>query len=185
MNLKEYQIAAFRTCPDLVKPYEEFIPAHLLGDLSRKLNLSHMVEGMGSELSELDDAQATGDRVNIAEEMADIMWYVAGYCTWRNYDLMIVCSLNNKAYKSLSWYVHELTDLVKKFVAYNKIIDPTKEMAYIGAIVFWCQEVLGEQGFNVAIKNNIDKLRVRYPEKFSDEAAVNRNLDAERRELEK
>jgi hypothetical protein len=32
--------------------------------------------------------------------------------------------------------------------------------------------------------NNIEKLKVRYPEKFTEEAALNRNLDKERKTLE-
>ena len=35
-----------------------------------------------------------------------------------------------------------------------------------------------------ALQNNIDKLRVRYPDKFSEELAINRNLEMERKELD-
>lgn len=182
MTLSEYQIAAFRTCPDLGEPYYPFLSGQLGASLSQKLNLSHMVEGMNSELSELDDAH---DFVNEQEELADIMWYTGGYCTWRNIDLERISLLSTTTTRSLAWYIQELTDLVKKFTAYNKPIDTVKESEYLSSIVCWIKQRLGEQSFNVAIKNNIDKLRVRYPEKFSDEAAQNRDLDAERRELEK
>ena len=36
-----------------------------------------------------------------------------------------------------------------------------------------------------SLQNNIDKLKVRYPEKFTEECAINRDLVAERAELEK
>lgn len=186
MTLSEYQIAAFRTCPDLGELYQTvFLKSQqvdLYNNLSMKLNLSHMVEGMNSELSELDDAT---DSINEEEELADIMWYVGGYCTWRSLELQLVLAYTPKITRSLAWYIQELTDLVKKSVAYNKEIDSIKETAYLCGIVQWIQNRLGEQRFNVALKNNIDKLRIRYPEKFSDEAALNRNLDAERKELEK
>jgi hypothetical protein len=39
--------------------------------------------------------------------------------------------------------------------------------------------------FFQCLTNNIDKLKVRYPEKFTNEAAQNRDLEAERVELEK
>jgi len=35
------------------------------------------------------------------------------------------------------------------------------------------------------MENNINKLRVRYPEKFTEENALNRNLELERKVLEK
>ena len=36
-----------------------------------------------------------------------------------------------------------------------------------------------------SLENNINKLKVRYPESFSEELAINRNLEQERKELEK
>jgi hypothetical protein len=35
------------------------------------------------------------------------------------------------------------------------------------------------------MQNNIDKLKVRYPDGWDEEKALNRNTDAERKELEK
>ena len=36
-----------------------------------------------------------------------------------------------------------------------------------------------------SLQNNIDKLKVRYPEEFNEELAKNRDLVSERKELEK
>lgn len=182
MNLSDYQIAAFRTCPDLSKPYQEHIPVDMIIPLSMKLNLSHMVEGMNSELSEIYDSR---DSINEAEEYADIMWYVGGYCTWRNYNLGFLLSSEPGQIKTISWHIQELTDGVKKYVAYNKPIDTKIEVNHICSIVWLIQAQLGESRFRKALQNNIDKLRARYPEKFTEEAAINRNLEAERKELEK
>jgi len=189
MELGNYQKAAFRTCPDLGEQYQTiFLKAGQVdayNKLAMKLNLSHMVHGMCSELSELSDAQESLDKVNMAEEMIDILWYVAGYCTFKNYQLEEVFQATAGTMKSLSWHIHELTDVVKKFEAYNKPINEVDEIHHLGSIVYWIKYVLGEEIFNKATDNNIDKLRVRYPEKFSNEAAINRDIAAERRELEK
>ena len=72
MNLKEYQEQAKRTCPTLGND---------------KLDLAHMVLGMGSELNELDKAIFENDEVNKSEELSDIFWYIANYCTFRGFDL--------------------------------------------------------------------------------------------------
>jgi NTP pyrophosphatase (non-canonical NTP hydrolase) len=189
MELKTYQEAAFRTCPNLGEQYRDiFINADQIEEynkLAMKLNLSHMVHGMCSELSELSDAEQSLDQVNIAEEMIDILWYVAGYCTFKNYSLEEVFQATAGTMKSLSWHIHELTDIVKKFEAYNKPINEIDEVHHLGSIIYWIKFVLGKEIFDKATDNNINKLRVRYPEKFSNEAAINRDLAAERRELEK
>lgn len=173
MELKEYQLAASRTCPDLG---------------SDKLNLSHMVMGMCSELSELSDAEEKQDWVNVAEEHADIMWYLANYANIQKLDLDEISKKGTEGDSTLAWFCCEITDLVKKYVAYNKPIDAEKEDYYIGCILHLVKfnlNGLSENGFSKALENNIAKLKVRYPEKFSDENAVNRNLEAERKELEK
>ena len=69
--MKNYQELAKRTCASL-------------GD--EKLDLAHMVLGIISEQEELLQALVNGDEVNQREEMADICWYLANYCTFRNYD---------------------------------------------------------------------------------------------------
>ena len=56
-------------------------------------------------------------------------------------------------------------------------------MAIVGICMGIC-EVLNID-FWQALTNNISKLQVRYPEKFTEEAALNRDLAAERVELEK
>lgn len=174
MNLKEYQESAKRTLPDLG---------------SDKLNLSHMVMGMSSELSELYDAELKDDSVNIEEEKADIMWYVANYANIRNIDLEALSQSERlPGNKPVFWYISELTDLVKRYVAYNKPIDINKEYSYLDNIIYHIKRsylVTDEERFVKSLKNNIDKLRVRYPEKFNDYDAINRNLEQERKELEK
>ena len=56
-------------------------------------------------------------------------------------------------------------------------------MAVVGICMGIC-EVLNID-FWQALTNNISKLQVRYPEKYTNEAALNRDLAAERVELEK
>ena len=172
MKLKEYQLQAKRTCPSL-------------GDI--KLDLCHMVLGMNSELSELSDASIKQDKVNIGEELADIMWYVANYCTFRNLDLSNLKWNNNSiAQQPLDWFIQELTDLVKKYIAYNKEIHLIKEENLLCFIYNKIKTTDPSVDFmDKILQNNINKLKVRYPDKFTEENAINRNLEAERKELEK
>lgn len=167
MELREYQLQAKRTCPTI-------------GDI--KLDLSHMVLGMNSELSELSDAIEKDDIVNQSEELADIAWYVANYCTFRNIDLSSLVDKINST--DLAYCIQELTDKVKKFIAYDKPIGRQDEIILLCNIVtllsVQCPITLKR-----ALDNNINKLKIRYPEKFTVENALNRDLDSERKELEK
>lgn len=67
----------------------------------------------------------------------------------------------------------------------NKV-DPVNIQEEMSDIA-WYQAILHDclgLDWNQGLENVINKLRVRYPEKYSDEAADNRDLDAERAALE-
>lgn len=173
MTIREYQKEALRTSASL-------------GNL--KLDLSHMTLGLMSELVEYNEAV---DEVNSREELADIMWYVANYCNFRGYDLyeltessLPMFAEEKDFFTKLTLHISSLSDLVKKYVAYGKEIDTILEMEFIGSLA---KLILDYPMFNSKrdLQNNIDKLKVRYPEKFTTENAINRDLEQERKELEK
>lgn len=94
---------------------------------SSVLDNVHMLLGMVTEVGELADVYKKNiaykkpvDYINVKEEIGDVMWYIANFCSLNNFDL---------------------------------------------------EEIL---------KNNIAKLRSRYPEKFTEQHATNRNLEKER-----
>ena len=180
MDLREYQRRAKKTL--LVSKNDNAEIQALL----HKLDLSHMAMGMCSELSELTDAYATKDMVNISEELADIMWYVAGYCTLRKLDLATVTATPIQERKTIDWLIHELTDVVKKYIAYDRAI-PAKETALLAEIVKTiynsCKRV--DLDFFQILENNIEKLEARYKESFTKDEANNRNLEAEKVKLSK
>lgn len=117
ITLSEYQKEASRT---------------FLSKGNHELDVLHCLVGLQTELGELSDPFKKGiyygkpiDKTNVAEEMADAMWYLVNLARIENIDL------------------------------------------------------------EKALINNINKLKIRYPEKFTAENAIVRNLEAERVELEK
>ena len=116
MNYKEYQKEAARTCAKLPRDSDNNI---------------HMILGMQTETAELSDVfkkhlaySKPIDWVNVEEEIGDLIFYVANFCTMNAIDLEQV------------------------------------------------------------MQTNINKLRARYPEKFTQENALNRDLETERKILE-
>lgn len=81
----------------------------------------------------------------------------------------------------------ELVDIVKRHLFYGEPLNMSHLKEEIGD-KFWYLAVLCEWAgftFEECMEVNIDKLHVRYPEKFSKDKALNRNLDAEKKCLSK
>lgn len=86
----------------------------------------------------------------------------------------------------LSTESNELLDIMKKNLAYGKPIDIPNMREEIGDIAWYLINLctICEFEFEEILQTNIDKLKARYPEKFTEERAINRDLSRERRILE-
>lgn len=80
----------------------------------------------------------------------------------------------------------ELADVIKKYIFYGKKIDVVNIKEEIGDILWYIAILCREFNFNLddILQINIDKLKIRFPEKFTSENALNRNLEKEREVLE-
>lgn len=184
MNLITYQKETKRTLPDLG---------------NEATNLSHMVLGICSEFSEYLDAQYKNDKVNLTEELIDKNWYLSNYCNLRNYSLnelyteadryieQNIDEFKNFTNNNYFYCLAELQDLVKKNLAYGKIIDREVEKDKLISYIVCLKFLYTQFDFDLerGLENNINKLKKRFPDKFNKENAINRNLEVERIELEK
>jgi hypothetical protein len=199
MNFKEYQKLAKRTCANLGQPGNDF----------------HMVLGIQTELGELFDQlkkhlayNKSIDWINVEEETSDILWYIANYCEFNNINAdfpIWFCNKKEIPYMSkwesdvleLNYLLGDLSNVIKNEhydPGYKEILLSPKEIINImldvlASLSINLNKIAVLSGANIDIergmKNNIAKLQVRYPEKFTEENAINRDLEAERRELEK
>lgn len=146
-----------------------------------------MILGFYSEYNELMSAERNMDLVNYGEELTDFQWYLANYCTMQgyNFDNIYETMIENRV--PLEELFSKLADHIKKFIAYNKRIDKIDERDLLQQIAYALYEKyrIHQLDMNQCLQNNIDKLRIRFPDKFTESDALNRNLEAERRELEK
>ena len=125
MNLNQYQELAARTQASALPMMDRITGS------TNHVDLIHASLGLTSEAGEFADALKKSfaygrelDRVNLAEELGDLMWYIGLACDALNVTLEDVCIAN------------------------------------------------------------IAKLQKRYPEKFADRGAENRDFHTERQELE-
>jgi NTP pyrophosphatase (non-canonical NTP hydrolase) len=187
-TIPEYQGLAARTCPNLPGEHE---------------NERHMNLGVITEIGEVLDIYKKNlaynkpfDVVNLGEELADIAWYIVNKCRFHEIPLEedfdtvkaeVKQLLNTQMFTQSDLSVNLKAEALMHplLQAYcgptNSIFSaPIVQLAILANIAEWY-----ELDFFQCLTNNIDKLKVRYPEKFTEEAAQNRNLDAERAELEK
>lgn len=90
------------------------------------------------------------------------------------------------AFLGLSSEVGELADALKKHLIYGKTIDQINVLEEVGDLEWYCALALTaiKKTMEECMQKNIDKLRARYGEKFSQAAALSRDLNKERKALE-
>jgi len=87
----------------------------------------------------------------------------------------------------LSTEANEFLDMLKKHIYYGKELDLPNIKEEVGD-GFWYSAIaidVLKTTFDEVMSVNIEKLKARYPEKFTSEKAMNRDLDKERKILEK
>jgi NTP pyrophosphatase (non-canonical NTP hydrolase) len=174
LKIEEYQVLAKRT----------------MVNISEHEDLIHMEMGVITEVAECVDLlkkelayKKPLDINHLAEEIGDILWYLANQATISNVKLESVISknftLSNRVAKSIFIY-NSFKNLLDSFLNDEKSIFIQSNYNKIDII---CKVL--ELDINEIMYRNIEKLKVRYPDKFSTENALNRNLDEENKVLNK
>jgi NTP pyrophosphatase (non-canonical NTP hydrolase) len=128
------------------------------------------------------------DLVNVKEEVGDLMWYMAILCDVYGQDFEKAVNLYRKPFqepseasflRSLSAFHNKVSSLEGAYLFYQK--HPGLGELFDGlAVLISCLDTSWEE----LAKINIEKLRARFPEKYAEDKAYNRDLDKERDILE-
>lgn len=213
MTPNDYQKLALRTekTPSFFRPIVSYVPPAAPGHREideafdkaekvahQKARLLHAAVGLCTEVGELQKAAGADrlDGVNIMEECGDLYWYCALALdamgvpfpekNAESEDDLTTWSLIFNALR-LGEHVGDLQDLLKKHLIYGKpLLRGDVEVVVYGILrdiqdVLRCVRYTPEQ----AMERNIETLRKRFPEGFTEEKALVRDLGAERKELEK
>jgi NTP pyrophosphatase (non-canonical NTP hydrolase) len=80
----------------------------------------------------------------------------------------------------------EAQDALKRHFFYGAELDPVNLQEEIGDMLWYCAQMCSALGVSMEkiMERNIAKLRARYPDRFNEEDAVNRDLKKERDVLE-
>ena len=185
-NFGEYTELALRTESTKLPLTEEVV----IRGLSNRL--FHSILGISTEINEIYDAIEEKefkdyDIVNILEEFGDMAWYLAIACNERK--LTIDYNDNKTSFFEISNIRKGnsvILDHCKKVMFYGKQLDDNLvdvTLVEIARLVFVSILALGGDITNV-LQANINKLKIRFPETFTDYHADNRELETERNVLE-
>lgn len=80
----------------------------------------------------------------------------------------------------------EIQDILKRTLFYGNTFDPIHLREELGDILWYVALICNEMDWSLEeiMRHNLAKLQARYPERFTDHHAVNRDLSAERAVLE-
>ena len=152
--MKDYISLAMRTCAP--------------GD-----QILHSAIGMVTEAAELDSAP---DRKNYLEEMGDIMWYVALGCHYLGISLDEAEEMATNPDDHPVMIAAGFISVLKKQIFYGKQPDRREQTALLGDMITTLRGHATAEGVSLdwVMEQNIAKLQKRYPDKFTEDRAINR-----------
>lgn len=164
--------------------------------LSMTLDRVHCAMGVVSETQELVDAIKNDDIINIGEEIADHCWYLSNLLyIGNNYQIDYSFNFEFVENRILNFLLpmvqilvlhecnHYIIDSAKKELAYGKEnqINHIMIADYLEKLMTLSNHY--NLDMHVILAKNINKLYVRYPDKFTSENAIYKNIANERKEL--
>ena len=147
-------------------------------------DLLHAALGLADEMFEMYRAYSLEDMTNAVEEMGDFCWFVALAAYHLDCNPFVgFPSAEDLGDANLEDLTHSFISAIKKAYAYGAPLDVAylrQQLAMmVGCIAVTCGELLSKTSLVELLDRNIKKLRTRYPERFTQDLALNRDLDAE------
>lgn len=142
-------------------------------------DLLHATLGLADELFEYNMSQSW---LNAVEELGDLCWFVALAGHAINHDPFDAPQPDLDKAPTLTDAVASFVGSVKKSYAYGKDLD-TVSLRYLLDVIVARVAVIAEnkvkRSLDEVLSANIAKLEARYPEKFTQDAAILRGIKQE------
>lgn len=175
ISLEQYKTFASRTNADMG---------------SKDLNTDHMISGIITEIGELNDIykkelayKKEVDVVNVIEEWADQMWYLANESLNKNYKFQPEQNYLDFFRRTLKNKTNIQLTGIESIRILNSAMFKKDYLTMYVSYLFYIAERLDINVLD-ALTKNILKLAKRFGSKFSEIKALNRDLEEERKVLE-
>ena len=135
--------------------------------------LLHSAIGMMTEAVEVEHAE---DEANFLEEMGDVLWYVAIGCDALGVTLEQAegnaIGTNDGPVELAARYLAEM----KKQIFYGKPVVPLVMTGLLGGMIALMRELCEDSEITLeeVMAQNIAKLQKRFPDRFTEDLAINR-----------
>ena len=155
-------------------------------------NLTHVAFGLCSEYGELLEASVKNDMVNAKEELGDLLWYVFLGVSIIDFDIekedlkLTAENLDTHPATMLGIEVGNFQDSLKRNIFYGSQRNDVTIKLSLSRILYSIGGICKTSNTTIydCMKLNKMKLSQRYPDKFSNEGAINRDTKKEREILE-
>lgn len=166
--------------------------------------LLHMSLGISNEIGEIYEAADACDKAHsstgplieaasllIREEIGDLCWYTAGACDVMGIKFIHIMKAEpfdpesladlDVVFKQLAIGAGMIAEQVKKHVFYGKQFDHGVIVVGLGEVAHSAMSLalFYDLDFNKILVDNIAKLATRFPDKFTEADAIDRDKDAE------
>lgn len=194
---------------DKINNFEEYVQLALRTKKELptiKDDLNHAVLGLAGEMGEVIMAYHYHAKANFKEELGDIMWYIAIiYDAIREEEKDMLSkfdeevpieNLNHKylnknddntyGLHTLVEQIGEIADIVKKHTVYGNQLNSKKLLEYCIKVKYTIAILIQHYGLGdmeTCLISNINKLMIRFKEKFTKEEVNNRDLEGEAKML--
>lgn len=157
MDFDEYQRLALRTTND---------------SIPEQYRWANIGMGIAGECAELEECTVS----RIIEEAGDVLWYVSDGASLAGIQMSEVVAVADYYYGTLTVSGGNACDYLKKVAFHGHELNSKQLMLCLSRVLYGVLLVLGVHGIDVStvLEYNVEKLRNRYPEKFSEERSRNR-----------
>lgn len=147
-------------------------------------DLVHASMGIGDEfiefMIEMEAAHNVEDDLGlfhekVVKEAGDVLWYMAIACRKFNYNITTDVVISDKEpIISFAYAIQSILSAFKKYLIYGKELDHQSIEFWICIVCRYMQGMLGMPVEQI-MERNYQKLSARYGDKYSDNAAINKD----------
>jgi NTP pyrophosphatase (non-canonical NTP hydrolase) len=151
---------------------------------SISMKILHGAMGICTEVIEFHKSYEEGDEKNCEQELGDIFWYIAETCRGINVNLLDLDFHGDVSMDSIAAILEvsgNILDQAKRITFYKAHIDSEIISELLSCLCTELNALIEDNGYDLEdiLDKNIKKLRIRFPNKFSCDAAINRNVEKE------
>lgn len=173
MDLKTYQVKSTRTAPFNANPQNEIEFQNVLMNYSAGM-VGEWFE-LQTELSKVNLNEVVPMNLvdKVEKEIGDVLHYAVNLLTILDVEINESKTIKKVDFKKLEESLGNILEIPKKYIYHGHAIDKEKYVESIYNVISYLNASFG-MNMESILQKNIDKLKLRYPEKFTTKDSIKR-----------